>query len=69
MIEYEELRNDIDHYLIECFKYRRSLAYLIIATRRNSHIDLYLRIRKVESLFPLDCLVIARLGFSKERIA
>lgn len=73
MIEYEKLRNDIDRYLMERFKYRRSLAYLkvdnVIATRRNSRIDLYLRIRKFESLFPLDCLVIARLGFSKERIA
>lgn len=72
MIEYEELRNDIDRYLMERFKYRRSLVYLtvdnIIATRRNSRIDLYLRIRKIESLFPPDCLIIARLGFSKERI-
>ena len=72
MIEYEELRNDIDHYLMERFKYRNSLVRLtvdnVIATRRNSRIDLYLRIRKVESLFPPDCLIIARLGFSKERI-
>ena len=72
MIEYEELRADIDHYLMERFKYRKSLVRLtvdnIIATRRNSRIDLYLRIRKVESLFPPDCLIIARLGFSKERI-
>lgn len=72
MIEYEELRNDIDRYLMERFKYRRSLVYLtvdnVIATRRNSRIDLYLRIRRVESLFPPDCLIIARLGFSKERI-
>ncbi len=72
MIEYEELRNDIDRYLMERFKYRKSLVCLtidnIIITRRNSRIDLYLRIRKVESLFPPDCLIIARLGFSKERI-
>ncbi|MGK4024086.1 GNAT family N-acetyltransferase [Bacteroides fragilis] len=72
MIEYEEIRADIDRYLMERFKYRKSLVRLtvdnIIATRRNSRIDLYLRIRKVESLFPPDCLIIARLGFSKERI-
>ena len=72
MIEYEGLRNDIDCYLKERFKYRRSLVYLtidnVITTRKNSHIDLYLRIRKIESLFPSDCLIIARLGFSKERI-
>ena len=72
MIEYEELRADIDRYLMERFKYRRSLVYLtvdnVIATRRNSRIDLYLRIRKIQSLFPPDCLIIARLGFSKERI-
>lgn len=72
MIEYEELRADIDHYLMKRFKYRRSLVYLtidnVIATRRNSRIDLYLRIRKVKSQFPPDCLIIARLGFSKERI-
>lgn len=72
MIEYEELRADIDRYLMERFKYRKSLVCLtidnVIATRRNSRIDLYLRIRKVESLFPPDCLIIARLRFSKERI-
>lgn len=72
MIEYEELRADIDRYLMERFKYRRSLVYLIvdnvITTRRNSRIDLYLRIRKVQSRFPPDCLIVARLGFSKERI-
>ena len=71
MIEYEELRNDIDRYLMERFKYRKSLVCLtidnVIITRRNSRIDLYLRIRKVESIFPPDCLIIARLGFSKER--
>ena len=72
MIEYEELRNDIDRYLMERFKCRKSLVYLtidnVITTRRNSRIDLYLRIRKVKSLFPPDCLIIARLGFRKERI-
>ena len=72
MIEYEELRNDIDRYLMERFKYRKSLVCLtvdnIISIRRNSRVDLYLRIRKVESRFPPDCLIIARLGFSKERI-
>lgn len=71
MIEYEELRADIDRYLMERFKYRKSLVRLtvdnIITTRRNSRVDLYLRIRKVESRFPSDCLIIARLGFSKER--
>lgn len=72
MIEYEELRADIDRCLMERFKYRKSLVCLtidnVITTRRNSRIDLYLRIRKVESLFPPDCLIIARLRFSKERI-
>lgn len=72
MIEYEKLRTDIDRYLMERFKYRKSLVSLtmdnIIATRRNSRIDLYLRIRRVESRFPPDCLIIARLGFTKERI-
>lgn len=71
MIEYKELRNDIDRYLMEHFKYRKSLVRLtidnIIATRRNSRIDLYLRIRRIESRFPPDCLIIARLGFTKER--
>lgn len=72
MIEYEELRADIDSYLMERFKYNKSLVRLtvdnIITTRRNSRVDLYLRIRRIESRFPPDCLIIARLGFSKERI-
>ena len=72
MIEYEELRADTDRYLMGRFKYRKSLVRLtvdnIIATRRNSRVDLYLRIRRVESRFPPDCLIIARLGFSKERV-
>ncbi|MFV0469070.1 MAG: GNAT family N-acetyltransferase [Dysgonomonas sp.] len=71
MNEYEEIRQAIDTYLMERFKYRLSLVYLtpdnIIVTRRNKQIDLYLRIRKVESIFPPDCLIIARIGFSKER--
>lgn len=72
MIENEQLRADVDRYLMERFKYRKSLVYLsvdnVITTRRNSRIDLYLRIRRVESRFPPDCLIIARLGFSKERV-
>lgn len=72
MSEYEEIRKEIDIYLMKRFRYRRSLVYLtpdnIITTRRNSRIDLYLRIRRIESLFPPDCLIIARISFSKERI-
>ena len=72
MIEYEDLRAEIDRYLMERFKYRKSLVFLtvdkIIATRRNSRVDLYLRIREVESRFPPECLIIARLGFNKERV-
>lgn len=72
MIEYEELRADIDRYLMERFKYRKSLVRLtvdnIITTCRNSRVDLYLRIRRIESRFPPDCLIIARLSFSKERV-
>ncbi len=72
MNEYEEIRKEIDTYLMKRFKYRLSLVYLtpdnIITTRRNSRVDLYLRIRRVRSLFPSDCLIIARIWFSKERI-
>lgn len=72
MNEYEETRKEIDIYLMNRFKYRRSLVHLtpdnIVTTRRNSRIDLYLRIRRVESLFPPDCLIIARISFSKERV-
>lgn len=54
------------------FKYRLSLVYLtpdnIIVTRRNKRVDLYLRIRKAESIFPSDCLIIARISFRKEHI-
>lgn len=43
MIEYEELRADIDRYLMERFKYHKSLVCLmvdnIITTRRNSRVD------------------------------
>lgn len=72
MNEYEAIREEIDIYLMKRYKYRQSLVYLtpdnIVSTRRNSRVDLYLRIRKVESLFPPDCLIIARIGFQKERI-
>lgn len=72
MNEYEEIRKEIDIYLMKQFRYRRSLVYLtpdnIVTTRRNSRIDLYLRIRRIESLFPPNCLIIARIGFQKERI-
>lgn len=72
MNEYEEIREAIDIYLMRRFGYRRSLAWLtpdnIVTTRRNSRIDLYLRIRRVESLFPPDCLIIARICFQRERI-
>ena len=50
MIEYEELRVEIDCYLMDQFKYRKSLVRLtvdnVIVTHRNSRIDLYLRIIK-----------------------
>ncbi len=72
MNEYEEIRKEIDIYLMKRFKYRLSLVYLtpdnIIVTRRNKRVDLYLRIRKVESIFPPNCLIIARICFRKERI-
>ena len=54
------------------FKYRCPLVYLtpdnVITTRRNSQIDLYLRVRRKESLFPSNCLIIARISFKKERV-
>lgn len=72
MNEYKEIRNEIDNYLMKRFKYRVPLLYLtpdnIIVSRRNKRVDLYLRIRRVESIFPPDCLIIARIGFHKERI-
>lgn len=74
MNEYEEIRTEIDIYLMEQFKYRLSLVYLtlmhdnIIVSRRNSRVDLYLRIQRIESLFPSHYLIIARICFQKERI-
>ena len=72
MNEYEEIREAIDRYLMQRFKYRRSLVYLtpdnIIVARRVTRINLYLRLRRKESLFPSNCLIIARLGFRKERV-
>lgn len=70
MNEYEEIREAIDIYLMKRFKYCLSLVSLtpdnIVTTRRNSQIDLYLRIRRIKSLFPPDCLIIARISFKKE---
>ena len=61
MIENEQLRADVNRYLMEWFKYRKSLVYLmvdnIITTRRNSRVDLYLRIRRIEIRFSPDCLI------------
>jgi hypothetical protein len=72
MNEYEEIREAIDIYLMKRFKYRRSLVYLtsdnIVTTRRNNRVDLYLRIRRVKSLFPSDCFIIARINFNKEHV-
>jgi len=72
MNEYETIREAIDIYLMKRFKYRRSLVYLtydnIVTSRRNSRIDLYLRIRRTEGLFPPDCLIIARISFKEERV-
>lgn len=59
MIKYEELRADIDHYLMERFKYRKSLVCLtvdsIISTRRNSRVNLYLLIRRVSRMRAIRC--------------
>jgi hypothetical protein len=72
MSEYEEIRKAIDIYLMKRYKYRLSLVYLtpdnVVVCRRVSRVDLYLRIRRRESLFPSDCLIIARIRFRKERI-
>lgn len=72
MNEYEEVRTEIDIYLRKRFKYRLSLVSLtpdnIVTTRKNNRIDLYLRIRRMQSLFPPNCLIIARIGFKKERV-
>jgi len=71
MIEYEELRSEIGFHQVER-KISKNLIRLtvenVITTRGNSRIDLHLRIRRVESRFPLDYLIIAQLSFSKERI-
>ena len=68
----EAIRKEIDNNLMERFKYRVSLVYLtpdnIVATRRNSRVGLYLRIRRIESLFPPDCFIIAQISFRKERV-
>ena len=47
MIEYEDLRAEIDRYLMERFKYRKSLVFLtvdkIIATQRNTWTILFIK--------------------------
>jgi len=72
MNECEEIKKTIDTYLMKRFKYRRPLVYLttdnVVTTRRNSRIALYLRIRRKASLFPPDCLIIARISFKIERV-
>jgi len=72
MNEYEEIREVIEIYLMKRFEYRRPILYLtfdnVIASERNKDIDLYLRLRRKESMFPPDCLIIARIGFNQERI-
>lgn len=72
MNEYQAICQEIDNYLMERFKYRISLVYLtpdnIIVCRKVGRVDLYLRIRRVESVFPSDCLIIARIRFRKERV-
>jgi len=63
---------EVDAYLMQRFALPESLVYLtedgVISTHRNKQVDLYLRLRRVEGLFPADCLIIARISFSKERI-
>lgn len=70
MNEYEEICNEINPDLMKQFKYRRSLVYLtpdnIITTQKNSEVDIYLGIRRIKSIFPPDCLIIAQIGFTKE---
>lgn len=55
MTENEQLRADVDRYLMERFKYCKSLVYLtvdnVIVSRRGRQADLCLRSRKVESCF------------------
>ena len=61
MIENEQLRADVNRYLMEWFKYRKSLVYLmvdnIITNRKNRQLDLDLRIRRIEIRFSPDCLI------------
>ena len=72
MNKYEEIRKEIDIYLMKWFKQRLSFVYFtpdnVINTRRNSRVDLYLHIRKMGSLFRLISLIIARINFRKEHI-
>lgn len=72
MNENEEIRKKIDNYLMNRFEYCVPLVCLtsdnIVATRRNSRVSLYLRIRKKESLFPPDCFIMAQISFRKERV-
>ena len=60
MIEYEELRTDTGCYLMERFKYYKSLVFLaknnVISTRRNNRVDLY--IKRNKSQFLHDYLII-----------
>lgn len=53
MHPYKAIQIEIDSYLMNRFKYRRSLVHLtpdnIIATQRNNRIDLYLWIRRVQA--------------------
>lgn len=71
MIEYEQLRAKIDCYLMERFKYRKSLVRLtednVITTNRNNQIDLYLRIRRIESRFPLMAYLFLNLKEWKQK--
>lgn len=54
MIEYEELKADIDCYLMERFKYRKLLVCPtednVITIQRNSRVDLYLLIRRLKQI-------------------
>jgi len=72
MNKFEEIRKEVEMYLMERFKYRQPFVYLtisnVVATRQRVKIDLYLRICRIKGLFPHDCLIIARIGFREERI-
>ena len=54
MIEYEELKADIDCYLMERFKYRKLLVCPtednVFTIQRNSRVDLYLLIRRLKQI-------------------